>query len=670
MKTSFYTESVLYWLARGVSALAQRLPPHWNAAAGAAAGRLFYRLFPSRRVVALANLRAAFGSSRRPEELHRIVRVLFENLGVTLMEIAAIPRIDRAYVDRWVKVAPGCRERLEAALAQGKGVIFLTGHFGNWELISITGALHGYPTQVLAREQGWPRLNRLLTRYRESKGCQVVTKGFAVRQLVQGLQKGGIIGILADQDGGSHGVLCPFLGRTASTAPGPIGLSLSTGAPILPVFMVRQRGPSHLLVVEEPLAIPEEGTMDERIHAGVAAYLAVLERFVRRHPEQWLWLHRRWKSTPERRILILSDGKAGHLNQSRGLAQRIEAAWGQRMSSDHRMGAGNRSLVSLKTVEVAFRSPLRRNLLAAVASVVPRKFRGGERLLRWALTPETARELGGAFADFCISCGGSTAAVNLLFSWAIRARPIHVTDPRIPSRRRFDLAVIPRHDRPHASTGGNLLVMDGALGPERSCEERQLEDWRRRLNLSSRRRWGLLLGGPTRGVRLEPRDVEQVVQGLLSAAEKEDAELLVTTSRRTPVELESWLQRALAGNPRCRLLALVNHAQAEGLADPSEAVPCILGLADAMVVSGDSISMVSEAAEAAKPVVVFPPRGDGLFSRASKYRRFLEGMHSRGKVALVQAEEVGRAVAEIAGRPGEGEAPQADPAVEFLKRWF
>ena len=237
MKANFYTESVLYWTVKKVSKLAQKLPPEWNVRIGAAAGTLLYYALPGRQRVALDNLRGAFGKGYTPAEYQRMIRALFQNFGRMFMEVAAIPAMDRATVDRWVMVAPSCRERLEKALALGKGVIFITGHFGNWEMISITGALHGYPTLVLAREQGWPKLNRMLTDVRESKGCRVVTKGFPVRELIQGLRDGRIVGILADQDGGRNGVLSPFFGRLASTAPGTVALAVSTGAPILPVVV-------------------------------------------------------------------------------------------------------------------------------------------------------------------------------------------------------------------------------------------------------------------------------------------------------------------------------------------------------------------------------------------------------------------------------------------------
>lgn len=675
MKANFFTESILFWLAERVSALAQRLPPEWNVRVGAAAGFLLYCVLPGRRVVARDNLRAAFGSNYTPPEYDRMVWNLFQNIGRMFMEMAAIPAINREYVDQWVGITPGSQERLEKALSGGKGVIFLTGHFGNWEMVPITGALHGYPTLVLAREQGWPKLNRMLTEYRESKGCRIITKGFSVRELIQGLKEGRIVGIVADQDGGKNGVFAPFFGRLASTAPGTINLSIRTGAPILPVFMVRQQGALHSLIIEEPLEIPAKGTDKERIQAGVAAYLEVLEKYIRRFPTQWLWFHRRWKSSPERRILVFSDGKAGHLSQAMALAQRLDAAWAERAAQDKRLEGRKDPLVTLKTVRVEFRHPALRPLLDLAASVPPLRWMGGDLWLRMALTPESYRQFQSEHAHFSISCGAGTSAVNLLWARRIRCRPIHILRTRLPSWRQFDLAVLPRHDLGSGKAPERVMVVEGALVPWRAVPPEQAEDWTELLKLSPRKkRIGLLLGGPSKGIEMAAGEVEQILAGLLEVSDRLDAELMVTTSRRSTPRMETRLAELLGKHPRCRLLALVNQRWPGPLPDTATAVPCILELADVLVASGDSISMVSEAMATNKPVISFPPKTSK--PRETKHHRFLRQAGEKGRLRLVTSEGVGPAVLEAMDLLGSGTAvpdPRGsdpeDPALEFLRTW-
>jgi len=633
--------------------------------------------------MALAQLRVAFGKTHTSRQYQKILKEMFQNFGMTFMEIARIPKIDLNYLERWVTIAPGSEARLQAALAKGKGVIFLTGHFGNWELISITGALKGYASLVLARQQGLPRLNGLLTQYRESKGCRVVTKGFPIRDLIRGLQEGKIVGILADQDGGRNGVLAPFFGRLASTASGAVALSLNTGAPILPVFITRTRGPAHTLTVSEPLHIPEEGSLEVRVRTGISKYLAVLEHQVRKHPSQWLWLHRRWKSSPERRVLLFSDGKAGHESQMRGLAERIEMAWTARAQQDKRLnGWRDRRLLRTERVEVVLRHPLWRLILGGVASLAPRRYVGGERWLRWALTPESFSALESAYADISISCGAATAAVHWLWSRKMRSRAIHITRSQMPSWRRFDLAVLPRHDWVSEADASNLLVIDGALTPLPKVSPQQEEQLRKRLGCQRSRQLGLFLGGPAKGVTVTSKQVEQVVRSLLAACDALDAELLLTTSRRTPTGLERYLHETLKNHPRCRLLTLVNRGQAGKLKTTAEAVECILNLSDAVTVSGDSISMVSEAIARAKPVVGFYPEKTGFALKAPKYHRFLRLLESQGRIATAPAAQVGEAMAELVSggaaaapslgaRRGPRLLPDAeDPIVEQLKQWL
>lgn len=673
MKANFITESILYWLARGLSVTASRIPPWLNVALGARMGDLAFLLLPKRRLAALKNLRAAFGHQYTPAQYRRIVRRLFENLGMIVMEIARIPWIDRAYVERWIAIAPHSREHLEAALAKGRGVVLITGHFGNWELTPIAGALLGYPTLVLARQQGWPRLNRLLTEYRQSKGCRVVTKGFPIRELIRGLREGRVVGIVSDQDGGKNGVLAPFLGHLASTAPGAIALGLETEAPILPIFLTRTKGPHQTLTIEEPIQISPEGSLEERVKEGLTQYLQALERVVRRNPEQWFWLHRRWKSSPQRRLLILSDGKPGHLSQSKAFSHQVKQAWESRMQADRRLNGAAQDLVKEQVVEISFRHPLWRWLIAMMASLAPRRFAGGDGWLKWGLTSSCYQALCSEYADLSVSCGASTSAVNLLWAWGVGAKAVHITRSVFPSWRRFDLAVIPGHDRPPVGRP-NLLVMDGALTGPFSPDPAEVEEWRKRLQIARPRQIGLMLGGPTRGISFGSQPVERLILGLLESCEVLDAELLVTSSRRTPASIEATLEHLLKRHPRCRLLTLAGRSDSDRLKSVSEAVPCILGLADTLVVSGDSISMVSEAISTRKPVIGFMPapgRG-GL-----KYQRFLNDMELRGKIHWVEPEEVGPAVIQAIQGKGalpQGEGPFAsgtdDPVVEYLRKWL
>jgi mitochondrial fission protein ELM1 len=217
---------------------------------------------------------------------------------------------------------------------------------------------------------------------------------------------------------------------------------------------------------------------------------------------------------------------------------------------------------------------------------------------------------------------------------------------------------------------GKVLVVEGALVPWRAVPPEQAKGWAELLKLSPRKkRIGLLLGGPSKGIELDAGEVERILASLLEVSDRLDAELMVTTSRRTTPRMEAHLAELLGKHPRCRLLALVNQRRPGPLPDTATAVPCILELADVLVVSGDSISMVSEAMATNKPVVSFPPKMSK--PRETKYHRFLRQMDEKGRLRVARADQVGQSVIEAANgsrRPAPAPREQ-DPAVEFLRGW-
>jgi mitochondrial fission protein ELM1 len=475
------------------------------------------------------------------------------------------------------------------------------------------------------------------------------------------------VGILSDQDGGKNGMLADYLGRISSTAPGAISLHLSTGAPILPVFMVRQGGPFHRMTVEEPLVIPQEGTEQERLRAGLQAYLKILEKQVRAHPSQWLWLHRRWKSTPEKRILIFDDDKAGHRAQCAGVAERISRAWIRKTASDKRLNGfvPPRPLVSIKTVPVSYRSPAHKTVLSVIAAISGKHPSGGDRWLRWALTPESYQAMASLHADISISCGSSSAPVNRLWAGAIRCKTIQLTKNRVPSWKSFDLAILPSHDfmqQPHRK---NLALTDLALAPRRSFSESQISAWRAALGLRGSRTIGWMLGGSVDSLVWTNEQIACVIEQVSRFSERNNAEILVTTSRRTGEAAEAVLEKQLRNNPRCRLLTLVGRNDAGPLKTTSEAVDAILACAQTVVVSGDSISMVSEAVACGKrTAVVFPP--DALAGN-SKQRRFSARLEQNRKIRTGSPESVSHL---LEGNETIALESSKDEVEEFLQGWL
>ena len=615
------------------------MPPAWALACGRGIGLVSYWVQPKRRAICLGNLKAAFAAEKPPEELEQICRGTFQTIGMSFVEVLLTPAIDEAYVDRWITVVG--REHFDRALAQGRGLILVTGHYGNWEMTSLMAGLKGYPMSVLARPQGLPRLNALLNRYRESKGCRVISKGMAVRTMVRHLRDAGIVGVLADQDAGRRGVLAPFFGRLASTAPGPVSMALRLGCPIVPAFILRTNGLAHTVYLEPPLAFARtnDGARDTR--AGVAAYLEVLERFVRRAPDQWLWPHRRWKTSPHQGLVIFDDGKAGHRTQALAVAEMVEQVWADGRADDPRLAGFQGPFLQRQVVQVRFRAPWRRRVLTLAAMTGATEIWPAWRWLRWALTAESSLALDRAWAAVTVSCGAVAGLVNVVWSCSVGARAIQIMRPPWPFGRRFALRIVPRHDRPPESA--RTIVTRGALhGAQIDQQDSAIGEWRRTWSLRRPVQIGVLIGGETRGVQMPASLVAAILDQVLEAAEQLDAELLVTSSRRTPPAVETLLERRLAGHARCGALILARRDGAAG------EVPKILAVSSAVVASGESMSMVSEAASSGKPVFVFELRSWWPWP---KYRRFLRSLASERYVQVVKPPVLARRLVDAVRQP-------------------
>jgi KDO2-lipid IV(A) lauroyltransferase len=188
------------------------------------------------------------------------------------------------------------REHLDRALAGGKGVVVVSGHYGAWQYLGGALALLGYPVNYLLIEQHNPGVDRVQNEIASGKGVKFIYPGAGVRGILQAFRRNEMVIILADQHAGGGGVVMDFLGRPASVARGPASLALRTGAVMLPIFMIRTGGLYHRIVIRPPIeAKPLGGTEEEDVVHFTRAHVDVLEEFIRMHPDHWLWMHRRWK---------------------------------------------------------------------------------------------------------------------------------------------------------------------------------------------------------------------------------------------------------------------------------------------------------------------------------------------------------------------------------------
>lgn len=261
-------------------------------ACGSALGLTFYTLDRSHRRVAARNVAAAF-PTRTLAEQTAIVRGTFKHFGRLLFELLKFSTLtDQQMLAR---VEFEGEERVRSAYAQGRGVLFVTGHFGYWELQALVHGLKLQPMAVMARALDNPYLHGLLERMRTRTGNSVIYRQGTLRRAMRVLQEGQGVGVLIDQHIQSRDAIhVDFFNRPAATTPIVAALALRTGARIVPLFALPLGRGRYKMIYEHAIEPPPEGTEDP-IHELTQRCTDVLEMYVRRHPDLWLWMHRRWR---------------------------------------------------------------------------------------------------------------------------------------------------------------------------------------------------------------------------------------------------------------------------------------------------------------------------------------------------------------------------------------
>jgi KDO2-lipid IV(A) lauroyltransferase len=238
----------------------------------------------------------AFGHEKSSKETKYIARQVFLNLGTFASDAIRIPQIIENGMRNFVTVEG--REYLDQAMANGKGAIILTGHFGNWELLGAWLAQNGYRLKVVATPIYDPRLNKMLVETRNQAGYANISRSNGKREIIGAIREGYFIGMLIDQDTRVEGVFVKFFDLWAHTAIGPVVLAMRYDLKIIPVFIRLNKGFTYHIEVKEPLHL--EFTEDKKRDLVVNTQKCsdAYERIIRRYPEQWVWMHRRWKKQP------------------------------------------------------------------------------------------------------------------------------------------------------------------------------------------------------------------------------------------------------------------------------------------------------------------------------------------------------------------------------------
>jgi KDO2-lipid IV(A) lauroyltransferase len=290
-----WIEYAVVWAILKVLGALPRGPARSLAAAVASA---LYGMLPKLRRTAKFNLRLAFpewDDARR----HEVIRGMVRNLGWMAAEFAHFPHYTRENIEETL-ILDG-HENFLSGQRRGKGVLYLTGHIGAWELSSFAHALYGFPLHYMARPLDNGRVDNLVNRYRCLSGNKPIFKNESARALLRILKESGTVGILADQNTmPEEGVFVDFFGKSACTTTGIARVALHTGAAVVPGYAYWDASiRKYRLRFEPPVELVRTGNTERDIFVNTQKFTKVIEEIVRKHPEQWVWVHARWKMRPK-----------------------------------------------------------------------------------------------------------------------------------------------------------------------------------------------------------------------------------------------------------------------------------------------------------------------------------------------------------------------------------
>ncbi|MDE2214215.1 MAG: mitochondrial fission ELM1 family protein [Candidatus Omnitrophica bacterium] len=623
---SSFRKSFLFAAVRTAAFIFMLLPMRTSLWLGRVLGWLGYYCLSQKRKVVYANLKTVFAGERSPRQLRILSREVFVNFIQSVVELLCLPKIKRLGFQKFVELEGS--EHIDQGLSKGKGVIFLAIHSGSWELASIIGGVTNGSYHIVANEQPkLPQLDKMLNEYRTIAGARVITAGGAGKGIIKVLQDNGIVSLVLDQ-GGRTGLAVPFLGKTASMSTGAVRLALKYGCALCPVWIKRSAGGKHLLKVFPELSLVQTGDVEKDVEANVGAAVRIFEGLLKEHPEEYLWFYKVFKYSTQARVLIIDDGRTGHLRQSQALSGNLREVLKKRGK-----------FAQENTVSLQWRNNWSSSWLTFYVYLSQYfSFLKREVCLKYFLTDHCFEELMKHKADFVISCGSQAAGTNFVLSRNHLARSICILSPGIISHERFDAVVLPEHDRPNDFRRARLIrpkispnLVNAAYLKE---QEEGLLRYYSHLKGNVRTKFGVLLGGDTDGVRFEEAQIRELLGGLKEAALHYNADILLTTSRRTPPAVEQAVVREFKSFERSCLCIIANQRNIP------EAVGGILALSDLVIVSGESISMISESLSSGRSTIVFSPHGRWSDHPRDKYEDFVLQLNDQGYLMLSSVDDI------------------------------
>lgn len=293
--TRAFQHRLEFFIVKFLIILLNLLPIKISLRFGDCIGFIAFSILGIRRKVALTNLVRSFGDRFTYREYRRIGLKSYINFARSMIEFGLYPKLARIGLPNLVDL--NADESSIERSRSGQGAVFVSGHFGNFEIMGASLAAFDLPVDFLVGKQHNLLVNDLMNRHRAIFGVGLIEIGVSARGVVAALKKGRSVAMLSDQDAGDDGVIIDFLGRPASTPKGPAAFALKTGCPIIVAMLVRNGLSSHTLHIEKPIEVNKANEKAAEIKRLTQAYSDIIADYIRRYPDHWFWAHRRWKTT-------------------------------------------------------------------------------------------------------------------------------------------------------------------------------------------------------------------------------------------------------------------------------------------------------------------------------------------------------------------------------------
>jgi len=280
-------------LLRFLRMLAVRLPARLATRIGVGLGLLGYHVIRYRRSLIEEQMSRALKMSPSDRELKRLFRANFVHYGLLVVEFLRIRLLRTSPLESEVQFKG--EHHLRNALAQGKGALILSAHLGNYDVSAVALALRGFPVMIVSKPLKLKAIERFWMEERSASGLEISLNHESIREILKALRDGKAVVFVLDQYASSEQIWPEFFGRPASTLSAPAILTQRTGAPVIPIFTHRATDGTHVIEIHPALPFEERGNRDQTIEHNTQRYTAVIEAAIRRHPEQWTWIHKRWK---------------------------------------------------------------------------------------------------------------------------------------------------------------------------------------------------------------------------------------------------------------------------------------------------------------------------------------------------------------------------------------